>query len=120
MTVALVAVSALTVVLVGVLLLVPLDRKLRDDAVASLTETARSTRASLSGLDVGNADRLREEEIGLGVEAGQALACVGERPAVDVTPRLEHPQHTVELAREAVVATPDASLQPLDVPTASR
>ena len=61
------------------------------------------------------ADRLREEQVGLGVQARQALARVGERPAVDVAPRLEHAQHAVELAGEAVAAPAHPPLQPLHV-----
>jgi signal transduction histidine kinase len=50
LTLALAAASAFTVVFVGVLLLVPLDHKLRDDALTTLTQTARATRASVSRL----------------------------------------------------------------------
>jgi signal transduction histidine kinase len=47
---ALVAVSVLTVVLTALLVLIPLDRKLEQDALTSLGETARTIRPTLSGL----------------------------------------------------------------------
>jgi signal transduction histidine kinase len=47
---ALVAVSALTVIVTALLVLFPLDRKLEQDAVTSLEETARTARPAFSGL----------------------------------------------------------------------
>ena len=47
---ALVAVSALTLIVTALLVLFPLDRKLEQDAVTSLEETARTARPAFSGL----------------------------------------------------------------------
>ena len=41
----------------------------------------------------------------------RSLPRVGERPAVDVAPALENAEHAVELAGEALAATPDAPLE---------
>ena len=47
---ALVAVSALTLAVTALLVLVPLDRKLEQDAVTSLDETARTARSTFEDL----------------------------------------------------------------------
>ena len=74
---------------------------------AALVREARHDRRELAvrePVEQPVADRLRDHEIALGVEAGEQLAGVGERPAVDVAPRLEHAQHAVELAGQALAA----------------
>ena len=48
---ALVAVSTLTVVITALLVLFPLDRKLEQDALASLGETVSSVRPAFSALN---------------------------------------------------------------------
>ena len=50
LTAALVAVSALTLAVTALLVLVPLDRKLEQDAVISLAETARTARSTFEDL----------------------------------------------------------------------
>lgn len=60
LTLAVAAVSALTLVLAGALLLIPLDRKLREDLVASLSSAARGARpAVLQQLSTSDAASLR-------------------------------------------------------------
>lgn len=50
LTAALLAVSALTVAVVGASLLLPLDRQLRDDALTSLAQTARTAKPTFDDL----------------------------------------------------------------------
>jgi signal transduction histidine kinase len=54
LTAALVAVSALTLAVTALLVLVPLDRKLEQDAVISLAETARTARSTFEDLGSAN------------------------------------------------------------------
>ena len=61
------------------------------------------------------AQRLGHQQVGLVVQPGQLAAGLGERPAVDVAPRLEHPQHPVELAGQRLRASADALLDALGV-----
>ena len=49
------------------------------------------------------------------VDARQLHAAVGECPTVDVAPRLEHPEDTVELPRQRFCAPPDTPLEPFGV-----
>ncbi len=60
-------------------------------------------------------ERLGEQEIGLGVHPCESFPRVGERPTVDVPPRLEHAQHPVEMAGQAVVAPADPTLEALQI-----
>ena len=85
---------------------------------AALVGEARHDRGELGraqAVEQALAERLGEQQIGLGVEAGELLAGVGELPAVDVAPRLEHPQHPVELPGQALAAAAHAPFGALHV-----
>ena len=56
-------------------------------------------------------ERLGDDEVALGVEAGEELAPLGERPVFDVAPRFEDAQHPVELAGEALAAPAHPALE---------
>src|SRR6478672_9743537 len=61
------------------------------------------------------ADRLREEQVALVREASEQPSGVGEGPLLDVAPRLEQPEHAVELSGEALAPSADASFEALDL-----
>src|SRR5260221_9367851 len=80
---------------------------------APLVGEARHQRGELGwsqAVEQSFAQRFREQQVGLGVEARQLLAGLGELPAVDVAPRFEHAQHTVELTGQALAAAAHAAL----------
>ena len=84
----------------------------------TLVREARHHRGQLGGaqpVEQALAQRFGQQQVGLGVEAGQLLAGVGELPAVDVAPRLQHPAHPVELPGQALAAPAHAALGALDV-----
>ena len=45
------------------------------------------------------------------VDASQLPSPIGERPPVDVAPRLEQPEHAIELAGQRVGAASDAAFE---------
>ena len=59
--------------------------------------------------------RLRDQQIALVVEVGEAVAFLGERPSVEVAPRLEHTQHAVEMAGERPGLAFHAPLEVIDL-----
>ncbi len=105
LTIAFAAVSALTVVLVGVLLLFPLNRKLREDAVSALTQTARSTRGSLKGLD---AEHLRRAVNGVRHRTGAEALIIDANGTVvaasEPEPEDRFPQVARAIAENRVIS----------------
>ena len=98
----------------------PPRRGRRRDAVGAtaLVREARHERGELGRREVVEqplADRLREEQVGLGVQPGQHLARRCELPAREVPPRLEHAEHAVELPGEALGAALHPALEPRQV-----
>ena len=61
-------------------------------------ETRAASGGDVEVVEQPGGHRLGHEQIGLVVGAGQHLAGLGERPSVEVAPRLEEAQDTIELA----------------------
>jgi hypothetical protein len=57
------------------------------------------------------AQRLGDDEIGLGVEVGEDVAPLRDRPVIDVSPCFEDAQDAVELPGEALAAAAHAALE---------
>ena len=73
------------------------------DANAGALGSGRGRRSSPARMPRRRGDRTR------GTCRASRFACVGERPPVHVAPRLEHPQHPVELARQGLGAAADVA-----------
>ena len=98
----------------------PVRRRLHRLGVgtAALVGEARDDRRHLGGVEVVEeafAERLGDDEVGLGVEPREEQPRGRELPALDVPPRLEHREHAIELAGEALGTARDAALLAGDV-----
>ena len=78
-------------------------------------EARAATRGRVEVVEQAVAQGVGHQQVALVVDPGQAAAGVGEGPAVDVAPHLEHPQHPVELAGQRLGAALDPPLQPAQV-----
>ncbi len=58
---------------------------------------------------------LGHQQVALMVDASQHVSALGERPPVDVAPRLQHAQHPVELVTQRLGAAVDAPLDAAEV-----
>src|SRR5207244_1458139 len=80
-----------------------------------LVREARRKPRDLGGVEIVEeslAQRLGDDEIGLGVEVGEDVAPLRYRPVIDVTPRFYDAQDAVELAGAALGPAPHAALEP--------